>query len=143
MLYQLIRRILPWILGCRYVAYLDPTDNSVTFSPALFKKLKRQALSSLPKVEPKPELLEVFTFYMPTERKYGFTINPPLETETQLGTIQYNTKHKSVGFPCLSPPVSRILYDYGYKWDSTPVPMRAIPRRFKSTKRYYYIFEHL
>ena len=45
--------------------------------------------------------------------EYAFTLNPDLDQPTCLADIQYNSKHRSIGFESLCPTVNRIFYDYG------------------------------
>lgn len=59
------------------------------------------------------DVARIYVFYVPDTKCYAFMLNPPLEEETQLADIQYNSKHKCVGFECLVPTVNRIFYDYG------------------------------
>lgn len=80
----------------------DPRDNSVTLSESLAKRLKVL----------KRESTRVFVFWIPAIREYGFVINPPLGDDVQVGTVQYNSKHRCVGFECLNPTVTRMLYEY-------------------------------
>jgi hypothetical protein len=49
---------------------------------------------------------------------YAFALNPPLGGQpTQLCDIQYNSKHRTIGFETLCPSVNRIFYDYGLPSD--------------------------
>jgi hypothetical protein len=86
----------------------DATDNSITFSKRLFKHLDLMGLKSA----------QVFTFYIPKEDCYGFSINPPISEKTQLADVQYNSKKRCVGYECLVPTVNRIFYDYGLPTDT-------------------------
>lgn len=86
----------------------DATDNSITFSKRLFKRLDVMSQSQA----------KVYMFHVPQHDCYGFVLNPPIEQETHLAEIQYNTKHRCVGFEALVPTVNRIFYDYGIPADT-------------------------
>jgi hypothetical protein len=45
-------------------------------------------------------------------------LNPSLDQPTHLADVQYNSKHRCIGFECLVPTVNRIFYDYGLPADS-------------------------
>ena len=81
----------------------DASDNSITLSKRLFEHMGGMNL----------ETAKVFVFYIPDDHSYGFTLNPLLETQTDLYDIQYNEKYKTIGFSPLVPTVNRIFYDYG------------------------------
>ena len=88
----------------RCFVIVDQRDNSITFSSRLFRLIRKIYKDKLPKV---------FVFYIPEYKKYAFTINPDFEQPTQLADIQYNSRHKCIGFESLNPTVAKILYDYG------------------------------
>lgn len=91
-------------IGCHVT--LDPHDNSVTLSRALFRHIRRRTHDG---TEPK-----VFTCLIETApHVYAFTINPPIQEDTVLATIQYNSKYKCIGFETLCPSVGTIFYHYG------------------------------
>jgi len=81
----------------------DATDNSLTFSKALCKKLDVFNITNP----------SIFVFSIPSEKKYGFTLDHQFKDNTQLSTIQYNEKYKTIGIETLCPTVNRIFYDYG------------------------------
>ena len=81
----------------------DASDNSITFSKKLFNHMRVF----------EQDAAKVYVFFIPEAQCYGFVLNPTLEKETQLAEIQYNTKHKCIGFESLVPTVNRIFYDYG------------------------------
>ncbi len=84
----------------------DASDNSVTLSKQLFRVM--DVLNQ--------EQAKVFVFMAKDDGCqpcYAFTLNPMFEQETQLNDIQYNAKHKTIGFESLCPTVTRIFYDYG------------------------------
>lgn len=83
----------------------DARDSSLTLSKGLCKAIGVYNLD-----ENKVLVCSLSGHSVPT---YGFILNPKLETETQLSEIQYNSKHKCIGFETLCPTVNRIFYDYG------------------------------
>lgn len=85
----------------------DAKDNSITFSKRLFHHLK---------VFDNDEA-KIYVFKLSKEGEYAFILNPELEQETQLAEIQFNAKHKTIGFESLCPTVNRIFYDYGLPVD--------------------------
>lgn len=86
---------------------LDPADNSVTLSRALFNHMDVMSL----------DVAKVYVFSVSagsaSGNVYAFTLNPDIDQPTQLADIQYNSKHRSIGFESLCPTVNRIFYDYG------------------------------
>lgn len=99
----MIKQLLDkWRMRHMYVI-ADARDNSVTFSKGLFKRLELAGL----------EQAKIFCFAIPETKEYGFTLNPKMEQETQMGDVQYNGKYKTFGFECLNPSVNKIFYDYG------------------------------
>lgn len=95
--------------GCHVVA--DPNDNSVTLSRRLFNHIKKHAKDD--------DVSKVIVFYIPEGKCYGFMLNPPIEQETQLCQIQYNSKYKCIGFETLCPSVGLIFYNYGLPSDKS------------------------
>jgi hypothetical protein len=85
---------------------LDPNDNSVTFSPYLWKLLKKRI-----DAEGKSKII-VFSSRINEYKQYGFQLNPDIEGETQLADVQYNGKFDCYGFETLVPTVNRIFFDY-------------------------------
>lgn len=118
---KLIQSLRLWWNRHRYFVILDASDNSVTLSSALFRHMK-QHLPPLPEgaETAQPAEAQVFVFFIPEERTYGFTTYLP-EEPTQLCTIQYNTKYRCVGFESLCPSVVKMYYDY----------MLTLSRRYK------------
>lgn len=103
----MLRKLLSLFTGkhkCFVIA--DARDNSVTLSEELCKEIGVYDLKEN----------KVFVFRITGNGSdapsYGFTINPKLDQETQLCEIQYNGKHKCIGFETLCPTVNRIFYDY-------------------------------
>lgn len=101
----MLHKLITWWRNRRNFVIMDARDNSVTFSRSLFRRIKK--VYGKDDVQPK-----VFVFYIPATKCYGFTLNPRLGLPTQEADIQYNSKHKCIGFESLNPTVSKILYDY-------------------------------
>lgn len=100
----MFKKIYRWFLN-RFSMFVvaDASDNSITFSKKLFNHMRVF----------EQDAAKVYVFFIPEAQCYGFVLNPTLEKETQLAEIQYNTKHKCIGFESLVPTVNRIFYDYG------------------------------
>lgn len=114
-------RLITWWNNSRNFVIMDARDNSVTLSRRLFRFIND--VYGEDGVQPK-----VFVFYTPATERYGFVVNVPFDQPTQLADIQYNSKHKCIGFECLNPTVAKILYDYG-------VTMHLKPCKFTVTKQ--------
>lgn len=76
----------------------------MTISKTLFKRMK---------VMEEEEKAQVLVFKESKTGHYAFTLNPELDTPTQLANIQYNEKYRCIGFETLIPTVNRIFYEYG------------------------------
>lgn len=101
----MLKKIKQWLISPKLFVYIDPADNSITLSKALFKHMKNNVK---PGDEPK-----VFVFKLSHTDNYAFMVNPNIKQPTQLCTIQYNEKYKCVGFESLCPSVGKIAYSYG------------------------------
>lgn len=104
---RFFKKIIDWLRSRHMYVIADATDNSITLSRALFHHMGGLSL----------EKAKVFAFYVPAVEPhhghYGFILNPEFDKETQLADIQYNTKHRTIGFEMLNPTVNRMFYDYG------------------------------
>lgn len=100
-------RIKNWYRRRTFFVICDPADNSVTLSKSLFKHMGVMDM----------DVAKVYVFFIPDLDCYGFIMNPEFDQETQLADIQYNEKHKTIGFECLVPTVNRIFYDYNLPHD--------------------------
>ena len=100
-------RIWPWYRHRALYVIADATDNSITLSKALFEHMDVMKLDEV----------KVFVYRLGTDGLYAFSVNPPLNKPSQLSDIQYNSKHKTIGFESLCPTVNRIFYDYGLPTD--------------------------
>lgn len=106
---MIIKRIKKWWQSLRYYVIADPADNSVTLSKHLFRHIKDNAKDNAS--------TSVFVFSIPEKDTYGFMLNHGIEQPTQLCDIQYNGRHKCIGFETLCPSVGSILYHYGLPAD--------------------------
>lgn len=127
--------IISWLSSFRLYVIADPSDNSVTFSKGLFRRLKLTKYTVAPKA---------YVFCLPHAGKYAFCINPQLPKEdAPLAAVQFNAKYRTVGFESLVPTVQRIFFDYGLKVDK-PCKLSVTPGRCKcedGKKLNYYIIE--
>ena len=98
----MFKKILHWFKYRRFYVIADASDNSITFSKKLFQHMNVM----------EQDKAQVFAFFIPLTKEFGFIINPDFDQETQLAEIQYNSKFKSIGFECLNPSVNRMFYDY-------------------------------
>lgn len=103
---MLINKLITWWRNRHNFVIMDARDNSVTFSHCLFRHIKR--VHGEADIQPK-----VFVFFTLATKCYGFAVNVPFDQPTQLADIQYNSKHKCIGFESLNPTVAKMLYDYG------------------------------
>ncbi len=87
----------------RMFVILDGKDNSVTLSKTLYSHMSLDDADQA----------KVFVFRIGGTTTYAFAVNPDIQEPTQLADIQYNSKHRCIGFETLNPTVNRILYDYG------------------------------
>lgn len=130
---KIIDRIKLWYQSIRLYVIVDPTDNTVTISERLFLHLKENASEN--------DIARVFTFAV-AKNNYGFMVNPILEVEEpeyHLYNIQYNDKHKSIGFQTLCPSVGKILYDYNLPPDKSVKLSVSVHRT--ALNKIYYLFD--
>ena len=126
----MIKKIIQWWRSLRYYVIADPADNSITLSKRLFHHIKNNAAEGDAPV--------VFVFRIPEDGTFGFMLNPGIEQPTQMCEIQYNGKHKCVGFESLCPYVGRIFYDYGLGDDKTVILSVSVR---KINGKIYYQFD--
>lgn len=88
----------------RMFVIIDPADNSVTFSSTLFSHMRKNAKDS-------ESQAKVFVFK--AGDTFGFMPDPQFEQPTQICDIQYNDKHRCIGFESLCPSVGQMLYTFG------------------------------
>lgn len=116
----------------RHYVILDGRDNSVTFSRALWRHIRRHTGEQ--------DRAQAFLFRIPhpAECLYAFTINPDLGRPSVVAEIQYNDRHRTIGFEALCPTVARILNDHGLPAE-TVVRLAVAPERIKSGMLIYMI----
>lgn len=131
---MIFKNVKKWWQSLRCYVTLDPADNSVTLSKALFNHIKDNARANERKRKRVPILpnaaedvqqanardideARVFVFKVSGNENYGFMTNPGIEQPTQMCDIQYNDKYRCVGFETLCPSVGQILYNYGLPAD--------------------------
>ena len=127
-----------WYAHLRLYVIADATDNSITFSRHLFRLLDvmDEADAKVYVTQLCNACTENGTWAGPL---YAFVINPPIDQETQLADIQYNSKYQCVGFESLCPTVNRILYDYGVT-TLQRVKLSVAPCKLDNGMKYYVIF---
>lgn len=106
------RRIRNYLRRRSFFVILDPADNSVTLSHALFNHMRRHANAAAPENGEESQSPKIFVFRVPEHHSFGFMLNPGITQPTQLCQIQYNGKYHCVGFESLCPSVGQMLYDY-------------------------------
>lgn len=106
---NVLKRISLWWRSLRFFRYYviaDCNDNSITFSRKLYRHIELSSHCE--------DRAQVYVFHIPAWNTYGFMVNPDLnDKEAQLANIQYNDKHKTIGFESLRPSVNWIFNDYG------------------------------
>lgn len=131
----IIQKLLHHWRSLRYYVIADPADNSITLSRHLFLHIKKCFQSSCGGGAGEAS---VFVFRIPRHGTFGFMLNPSVGTPTQLCQIQYNGKHRCIGFETLCPSVGRIFYEYGLP-ALQPVKLSVSLRRTRQGKTYYQI----
>lgn len=111
----------------RLTVRLDVLDSSVTLSEGLFNRLRL--------MDGKRDKAEAFVFRIPESGEYAFMIDAALPEGSPKSMIQYNGKHKTVGFQAISPTVARILHDYGVH--PLSATLRVQRRELPDGKPYY------
>ncbi len=127
---MIIKKLKIWWQSLWYYVIVDPADNSVTLSKALFTHIKKNAKEG--------ETARVFVFKVTHTGMFGFMTNPDIKQPTQLCDIQYNDKYRCIGFETLCPSVGRILYDYGIN-DTLRVKLSVSVHKTWQGKFYYQI----
>lgn len=105
---NILRRFLLWWRSLRFFRYyviVDSNDNSITLSRKLYHHIELSSHCE--------DAAKVYVFEVPAWRTYGFAVNPEFDRKTQLADIQYNDRHRTIGFESLCPTVNRIFFDYG------------------------------
>lgn len=160
---MIISKLIRKFRSLRYYVIADPADNSITLSRHLFAHMRKEAGKSphshgetparqttheiartanervvtTPNGEQKGHYVPgVFVFRIPRYDTYGFMLDHGIDKPTQLCQIQYNAKHRCVGFETLCPSVGRIFYDYGLP-ALRPVKLSVSVRRTITGRTYY------
>lgn len=107
---KFFKNVQRWYRSLRYFIVVDPADNSVTLSKALFAHIRKNALGE--------DKAQVFVFQASDTKQFSFMVNPQIDKPTQLCEIQYNDKHKCIGFETLNPSVGKMLYEYAMPHDA-------------------------
>lgn len=95
----------------RTYVVLSAKDDSVTFSPALLRKIRRHTGQDL----------RVLTVKTTGKNEYAFIVAPKLDEvseDVKLPNIQYDPKTKEYGYHCFNPSVNMMLYDLGQEADA-------------------------
>lgn len=90
---------------------LNAADDSVTFSAALLRKIRRHTRTNL----------SVLTVGVKGSKDYAFIVAPRMEElseEVKLPTIQYDVRSKEYGYHCFNPTVNRMFYNWGLMPDT-------------------------
>lgn len=105
----MIKRMINWFRSNRLYVIADMTDSSVTVSKKLYKAMGVEDA----------DCIRIFVFKAGNE--FGFSVNWE-ETECEdmpYSNLQYNSKHKTIGFETLNPTVAKMFYDYNIPSDIT------------------------
>ena len=108
---------------------LRASDDSVTFSPALLRVIRRHTDRDL----------RVVTAAVRGTNDYVFIIAPRMEElpgEVRLPVIQYNAASKEYGYHCFNPSVNMMFYEWGLDVDAV-VKCRVTRKRMRG--QWYYI----
>ena len=127
-LHLLLARICKRYRHRQMYVIADSSDNSITLSKLLYDHIDPLSLDDA----------KVIVFRV--GGRYAFAINPKIEEETHFADLQVNTKHHCVGFECLIPTVSRILFDYGIAEPKVMLSVEPTPCKPEiSETRHYYV----
>lgn len=125
----MIGKLIKMWQSLRYYVIADPFDNSITLSKRLFEHIRKNAKDK--------SAASVFVFYIPGTKTYGFIQNHSFDHPVQLCEIQYNDKHKCIGFETLCPSVGAILYNYSLPSDKSVRLSVTVKKNYG--KVYYHI----
>lgn len=112
-----LANINQWLQGLTLFVILDGRDNSVTFSRGLWRRIR-------PHLSDRADILGYKAGDV-----YGFALNPTLDKERDnaIAQVQYNAKHRCIGYESLVPTLARIFTDYGIPIGCR-VRLHVIPR---------------
>lgn len=118
----MIRKIINWFkLRRQYYIIADASDNSMTVNRKLYKAMDVENTDDI----------RILMFRV--EDCFGFIINSE-ETKTDdvhYSTLQYNSKHKSIGFETLNPTVNRMFYDFKFPGTITKCKLSVTKEKIK------------
>lgn len=126
----LLDKLIRKIRGIGYYVIADPSDNSITLSKKLFFHMKRHS----ERVGARGA--SVFMFRVRESGAFGFMLEHGIQQPTQLCHVQYNAKHRCVGFETLCPSVGHIFYVYGLP-AMVPVKLSVSVRTTSDGKTFY------
>lgn len=104
---NIVKHIFDCIRWHGMYVILDPSDDSVTLSKRLYRHMDKSCGGRLD---------TVYAFSISEE--YAFCCNPiengwlQKDCKAPISPVQYNAKHKCIGFHAECPTVNRIMYDY-------------------------------
>lgn len=114
---RLLTRLRSLICNKRGCYAILGTDNSVTLAPGLLSMMRSVCPGEI------DGGIKFFVFRV--GKNFGFKINGVQchfkDKETQLGSLQYNSKYKCLGFETLNPTVNRMFYEWGINGDEAMV----------------------
>ena len=123
--------------GFRYrnhFVILDGRANSVTLSKSIYDHIMRKERSDN----------SVFVFRLPDRGTYAFCMREDWEELSKTNTIftqlQFNQKHKKIGFRSDYPSVTAILDEYNLPLDRM-VRLTCIPRKSCKGEQFYEIMK--
>jgi hypothetical protein len=90
---------------------LRASDDSVTFSAALLRTIRRHTAKDL----------RVLTVSVKGTNDFAFIVAPKMNEVTEdvkLPTIQYNAATKEYGYHCFNPSVNMMFYEWGLNVDA-------------------------
>lgn len=114
---KFMKRLITRIFGAKgHYVEIDPNDNCITLSKDLFKSLEIK--SDAPNM----------VLGCVVDGEYAFCINPEgiSPEETIVSELQYNPKYKTYGYYADCPMVSRIVHDYGLKYEVQKLRVRRV-----------------
>ena len=109
----------------RFYVIADGNDNSITLSEKLFKSICDDGDQ------------EGDVIMSTVGGNYSFMMNPDLDELTRLSKIQYNGKHKTIGFECSA--VNNMFHSYGIS--AEVVVKLSVTKKFTVPGKPYYIIE--
>jgi hypothetical protein len=124
--------------GSPYYVIVDGSDNSVTFSPQLIRLIRRDNYGEL-------DGATAFSFIEHGRRDvYSFAINAPVTAQCAgVSAVQYNRRHRCVGFASLCPSVNRVLYDYNLHGQQAKLYVRRARTWLADSGKHITVYQYL